>query len=43
MTSQPQFGDRLQINGIGLDSPPALDSPLLTHPSRTQDHDLPAR
>ena len=43
MTGQHQFSDRLQINSIGLDSPPALDSPLLTDPSRTELHNLPAR
>ena len=30
MTGQHQFGDRLQIDGIGLDPPPALDPPLLS-------------
>jgi hypothetical protein len=40
MTSQHQLDDRLQVDGIGLDPPPALHPPLLADPRRTELHNL---
>ena len=43
VAGQHQFGDRLQIDHIGLHPTPTLNPTLLGHPRRTQLQHLPAR